>query len=167
MATENPKHDDHSDHSGHNHANVDLHASVPTPPNVGPTGTTRVVYRIENMDCATEEGVLRNALAGLPEVKQLGFDLMRRELTVDHVFADAASLVKRIEGVGMQPVLMDAAAQQKNSMGADLPGISGAQKLAMVFAGAAAVGATAGAATTAGAAVSAGAVATGATAGWS
>ena len=131
----------HDDHTGHNHAEGAAHDDVAKAVIQAPTGTTRVVYRIENMDCATEEGVLRNALSGLAEVKQLGFDLMRRELTVDHVFTDAASLVKRIEGVGMQPVLMDAAAQENNSMGADLPGISTAEKVAMVLAGIAAIGA--------------------------
>ena len=153
MATEKSKHGDYNDHAGHDHAGHDHSAHNPTKAapqpaprtslNTGPAGTTRVVYRIENMDCATEEGVLRNALGGMPEIKQLSFDLMRRELTVDHVFSDAASILKRIEGVGMQPVLMDAAAQQKNSMGADLPGISSTQKVAMVLAGIAAIGAEA------------------------
>ena len=135
--------DEHAGHDHADHANSP-HTSTEKPDRrstQAPAGTTRVVYRIENMDCATEEGVLRNALAGLPEIKQLGFDLMRRELTVDHVFPDAASLVKRIEGVGMQPVLMDAAAQENNSMGADLPGISTGEKVAMVLAGIAAIGA--------------------------
>ena len=153
MATEKSKHSDYNDHAGHDHAGHDHSAHNPTKAapqpaprtslNTGPAGTTRVVYRIENMDCATEEGVLRNALGSLPEIKQLSFDLMRRELTVDHVFSDAASILKRIEGVGMQPVLMDTAAQQKNSMGADLPGISSTQKVAMVLAGIAAIGAEA------------------------
>lgn len=146
MTTEKSKHDDLGDHVGHDHSghnptNVAPQPATMTSLNAGPAGTTRVIYRIENMDCATEEGVLRNALGGLAEIKQLSFDLMRRELTVDHVFGDAASIVKRIEGVGMQPVLMDAAAQQKNSMGADLPGISSTQKVAMVLAGIAAIGA--------------------------
>ncbi len=140
MTTEKSKHGDSNDHAGHDHGG---HKSTAAVPNAGPSGTTRVIYRIENMDCATEEGVLRNALGGIVEIKQLNFDLMRRELTVDHVFSDAASIVKRIEGVGMQPVLMDAAAQQKNSMGADLPGISSTQKVAMVLAGIAAIGAEA------------------------
>jgi Zn2+/Cd2+-exporting ATPase len=135
MATEK-----RDDHAGHDHAVGAAHANEEKTASLGPAGTTRVVYRIDNLDCATEEGVLRKALGGVVEVKQLSFDLMRRQLTVDHTLSDIATITRRIEGVGMQPIVMDANAQSKNSMGADLPGISGAQKIAMVVAGIAAIG---------------------------
>ena len=102
---------------------------------------SRVVFRIDNLDCATEESLLRNALSSLPEVKELGFDLMKRELTVDHTFAGASEISQRIIAIGMVPALLDGNAQRKNILGADVPGISKGVIASMVIAGVAAIGA--------------------------
>ena len=77
---------DHSEHASPPHTStgkLDRRSAQITRKRHGrlaPAGTTRMIYRIENMDCATEEGVLRNALGGLAKIKQLGFDLMRRAM---------------------------------------------------------------------------------------
>ncbi len=44
----------------------------------------RTRFRIANMDCASEEGMVRMALAELTGIKQLEFDLGNRELLVIH-----------------------------------------------------------------------------------
>ncbi|NEJ03732.1 cation transporter, partial [Rhizobium ruizarguesonis] len=41
-------------------------------------------YRIDNMDCPTEETLIRNKLAALPGVVNLEFNLMQRSLAVQH-----------------------------------------------------------------------------------
>ena len=77
---------DHSEHANSPHTSTekpDRRSTQITRNRCGrqaPAGATRMIYRIENMDCATEEGVLRNALGGLAKIKQLGFDLMRRAM---------------------------------------------------------------------------------------
>lgn len=60
-------------------------------------------FRIEGMDCPVEEQVIRNKLGRMPEVTNLGFDLMNRMLTVDHTFADGEPLRKALTEVGMKP----------------------------------------------------------------
>ena len=42
----------------------------------------KVRYRIDNMDCPTEEQLIRQALNTMPEIKHLAFNLLARELTV-------------------------------------------------------------------------------------
>ena len=46
------------------------------------------VFVIANMDCPTEEALIRKRLAALPGVDELRFDLMARRLTVGHTLAD-------------------------------------------------------------------------------
>lgn len=60
-------------------------------------------FRIDAMDCPTEEGIIRNRLGKVPEVNNIEFDLMNRILTVDHVFSDDRPLVKALTEVGMKP----------------------------------------------------------------
>lgn len=44
----------------------------------------RATYRIENMDCPTEEALIRNRLGKLAGVTGLDFNLMQRTLAVSH-----------------------------------------------------------------------------------
>jgi Zn2+/Cd2+-exporting ATPase len=61
-------------------------------------------FRIDAMDCPTEEGIIRSRLGRITEVQKVEFDLMNRILTVDHSFDDAAPIVKALTEVGMKPV---------------------------------------------------------------
>jgi Cd2+/Zn2+-exporting ATPase len=56
----------------------------PTAPAPLATGSAQAVYRIENMDCPTEEALIRSKLAGLAGVAGLEFNLMQRTLAVQH-----------------------------------------------------------------------------------
>ncbi len=60
-------------------------------------------FRIDAMDCPTEEGIIRNRLGRITEVQKVEFDLMNRILTVDHSFHDVAPIVKALTEVGMKP----------------------------------------------------------------
>jgi Zn2+/Cd2+-exporting ATPase len=60
-------------------------------------------FRIDAMDCPTEEGIIRNRLGKVAEVQNIEFDLMNRILTVDHAFPDDAPIVKALTEVGMKP----------------------------------------------------------------
>jgi Cd2+/Zn2+-exporting ATPase len=59
------------------------------------------VFRIEAMDCPTEEALLRKRLSEVPGVVELGFDLMRRQLTVQHSLASIDPIVAAVASLGM------------------------------------------------------------------
>lgn len=65
------------------------------------------VFRIENMDCPTEEALIRNKLSGLPQVEQLDFNLVQRRLVVRHS-GPAAAIQDALTSIGMQAVLVAA-----------------------------------------------------------
>jgi len=72
-----------------------------------PVKTT--VIRIDNMDCATEEQIVRNRLRGMAGVGALEFDLVGRRLTVSHALPEEGPLVVALRSVGMAAVLADGA----------------------------------------------------------
>jgi Cd2+/Zn2+-exporting ATPase len=53
-------------------------------PSTNDARLTRTLYRINNMDCPTEEGLIRGKLAGMAGVRALDFNLVQRTLTVSH-----------------------------------------------------------------------------------
>jgi len=44
----------------------------------------QIVFLIKNMDCPTEEGLIRSKLGSMSEVLNLDFNLLQHKLTVDH-----------------------------------------------------------------------------------
>ncbi len=64
------------------------------------------VFRVEELDCATEESDLRAALGGLAQVSALEFDLVARRVTVRHSFDSPEPLETAIREVGMRPRLI-------------------------------------------------------------
>ncbi|WP_428560608.1 MAG: heavy metal translocating P-type ATPase [Solidesulfovibrio sp. DCME] len=71
------------------------------------------VFRIEAMDCPTEEAMIRKALGTMPGVAGLRFNLLARELTVHHDLPDTLGIVAAIAALGMEavPVTADTAAR--------------------------------------------------------
>ncbi len=63
----------------------------------------RSVFRIENMDCPTEEGLIRDKLQHMPGVQDLDFNLMQRKLTVSHTAA-IAEVEGALHAIGMKAV---------------------------------------------------------------
>lgn len=61
-------------------------------------------FRIEAMDCPTEEALIRKALAGMPGLVDLRFDLLARELTVSHNLSDTGPITRAIARLGMEAV---------------------------------------------------------------
>lgn len=69
------------------------------------TGTdgTRTAIRILQMDCPTEEAMLRKKLATLSVVKSLEFNLMQRVLTVVHEPEGLTAILDGIRALGFEP----------------------------------------------------------------
>jgi len=77
------------------------HSRPDLPP---PADSQTAVFRIAAMDCPTEEALIRKALADVPGVVALRFDLLARELTVLHTLSDLGPVTRAIAGLGMEAV---------------------------------------------------------------
>ena len=64
------------------------------------------MFRVEELDCATEENELRAVLGPLEGVRSLEFDLVARRVTVHHTLPAPAAIEAAIKGAGMRPLLL-------------------------------------------------------------
>ena len=74
----------------------------------GPAAAT-AVYRIENMDCPTEEAMIRQKLGGIEGVSSLGFNLLQRVLTVEHTLPSLAPIEQALAAIDMRATQIDGA----------------------------------------------------------
>lgn len=70
-------------------------------------GAMNTRIRIEQMDCPTEERLIRDALGRLPGVAGLQFNLLQRVLTVSHDEGALAQVVPAIQALGFTPQVED------------------------------------------------------------
>lgn len=70
-------------------------------------GARRAVYRIGNMDCPTEEALIRDSLSRLPGVETLEFNLVQRLLAVTHTLASRAPIDQALAAIGMHAEPLD------------------------------------------------------------
>ena len=103
-----PAHHEHGhDHAGHDHDPV----HQPSADELAGACNTRI--RIEQMDCPTEERLIRDALGRLPGVTGLQFNLLQRVLTVSHDEGALAQVVPAIQALGFTPQVEDQGAAQQ------------------------------------------------------
>ncbi len=71
-----------------------------------PSGSldTSVIYRIENMDCPTEEALIRKKFKQLSGVIGLEFNLIQRTLAITHNLPSPQPLEAALAAIGMQAV---------------------------------------------------------------
>ncbi|KVU02425.1 hypothetical protein WK60_31920 [Burkholderia ubonensis] len=67
------------------------------------SGDVRSAFRIMQMDCPTEETLIRKKLGAMREVSALEFNLMQRMLTVEHAPGAQAAIAGAIRTLGMTP----------------------------------------------------------------
>lgn len=67
----------------------------------------KVRYRIDNMDCPTEEQLIRQTLNTMPEIKHLAFNLLVRELTVYHQLSETTPITEKLSTIGMHAICLD------------------------------------------------------------
>ncbi|MBK8332550.1 MAG: heavy metal translocating P-type ATPase [Acidimicrobiaceae bacterium] len=77
--------------------------SMATPLSGPSSGVGIVTYRVEELDCATEENDLRAVLTPLAGVRSLEFDLVGRRVRVRHDLASPAPIEAAIRELGMRP----------------------------------------------------------------
>nr|WP_234484071.1 heavy metal translocating P-type ATPase [Noviherbaspirillum pedocola] len=118
--------------------------SEPTPAESNSTpaagGVEVTQYRIENMDCPTEERLIRNKFEGMPGIVQLDFSLMNRVLNVHHRLESPEPILRALKSIGMQaePLRVDAPSAVD---GADATVLGATQKLLLAVSGISAVAA--------------------------
>ncbi|MBL1562574.1 heavy-metal-associated domain-containing protein, partial [Klebsiella pneumoniae] len=74
----------------------------PTAPAPLATGSAQAVYRIENMDCPTEETLIRNKLGTVAGVADLDFNLMQRTLSVRHANQVLPDVLVALQALGFE-----------------------------------------------------------------
>nr|WP_304439226.1 heavy metal translocating P-type ATPase [Bordetella sp. N] len=70
-------------------------------------GETLTRLLINQMDCPTEETLIRRKLGAMPDVRQLHFNLMQRVLTVVHATPALPSVEAAIKDLGMTPTVLE------------------------------------------------------------
>ena len=83
------------------------------PSHVGPSQT---LFRIDNMDCPTEEGLIRNKLTGMNGVAALDFNLMQHRLTVTHAPDALDSIVAALKAIGFEAKIESDAVTPEESL---------------------------------------------------
>ncbi|AXA56273.1 heavy metal translocating P-type ATPase [Pseudomonas thivervalensis] len=96
----------HKPDHGHDHGHSCCASkAAPAVVNLGKTptdGARLSSFRIEAMDCPTEQTLIQNKLGKLEGVQRLEFNLINRMLGVTHDLPSDAPIIKAIESLGMQ-----------------------------------------------------------------
>lgn len=85
-------------------------------PSTNDARLTRTLYRIDNMDCPTEEALIRDKLSKLSGVAGLEFNLMQRTLTVSHAMPSLTPAEQALSAIGMRAVRMDEAPTNQSTV---------------------------------------------------
>jgi Cd2+/Zn2+-exporting ATPase len=93
---------------------VHNHEAATQPADAALTGARNTRIRIEQMDCPTEERLIRDALGRLPGVAGLQFNLLQRVLTVSHDEGALAQVVPAIQALGFTPKVEDEGTTQQS-----------------------------------------------------
>ncbi|QTN29406.1 cadmium-translocating P-type ATPase [Rhodoferax sp. AJA081-3] len=106
----------HAPCCGHDHPPVAANpVRVPpeAPPPVAQDGNVQTAIRILQMDCPTEEGLLRKKLGGMAGVAGLEFNLMQRVLTVRHAPLALEPILAAVRSLGFTPEVTSAASTKE------------------------------------------------------
>jgi len=105
---------------------------------VMPTSSKMVRYHISNMDCPTEERLIRNKIEALEGISRLEFNLMSRALTVHHELESSDRIAAALRAIGMKAEVLDDVGTSQGTVPAPA-GLTSAQKVMLAISGAAAV----------------------------
>ncbi|WNC89716.1 heavy metal translocating P-type ATPase [Paraburkholderia sp. FT54] len=114
-------HDHDHDHGGRPHAHAHNHADsaccgtaaavsapIPLPRSEAVGSNVRTAIRIMQMDCPTEEALIRKKFSRMPHVRSMEFNLMHRVLTVVHAPETLDSILAALRSLDFTPELADA-----------------------------------------------------------
>ncbi|MGF6570085.1 Cd2+/Zn2+-exporting ATPase [Paraburkholderia sp. GAS333] len=112
-------HENHHDHQHHSHAHShdDAACCAAAPAIVTPVrlprseavgSDMRTAIRIMQMDCPTEEALIRKKFSRMPQVRSMDFNLMQRVLTVVHAPDALDTILAALRSLDFTPELADA-----------------------------------------------------------
>ena len=117
-----PKIHDHvahdHEHATHDHSHsaccgpTNQPALAPLDQTKAPGGSVHTPIRIMQMDCPTEEGLIRKKLGGMTGVSGMEFNLMQRVLTVTHEPKAIEPILEAVRSLGFTPQIANASADQ-------------------------------------------------------
>ncbi len=139
-------HHDHQHKHDHSHEHAHAHAGAPTVSHAPLiAGAEQAVFLIQKMDCPTEEKLIRDKLRGMAGIDAMQFNLIQRELTVQHRLPSVAAIIATLKALDMEPALksdtLTGAVDLTESMGDGGFKISRKKWLLMAISGMTAVGA--------------------------
>ncbi|PQV44549.1 Cd2+/Zn2+-exporting ATPase [Paraburkholderia sp. BL21I4N1] len=133
-------HDGHDhaahDHTGHDHAShahqhadagccgstaATLAAPIRLPQSEAVGSDVRTAIRIMQMDCPTEEALIRKKFSRMPYVRSMDFNLMQRVLTVVHAPDALESILAALRSLDFTPELADAGSNGSPATAAAAP----------------------------------------------
>jgi Cd2+/Zn2+-exporting ATPase len=103
---------EHEHEHEHDHGHCQAGSASSDPVALAPVaeGARLERFRIQQMDCPTEQTLIQDALARLAGVQQLQFNLLNRVLSVTHALPSSAPIVNAIAALGMTAEPIDDAA---------------------------------------------------------
>lgn len=102
-----PAHEHDHDH-GHDHAHAHApQAAAPVDAAARAAATGRTTVRIEQMDCPTEERMIRAKLGNADGVVALDFNLLERHLTIHHTVDDVTPFLEALRAIGMDGEVLE------------------------------------------------------------
>ncbi len=101
-----------SDQCCHHHGTTAMDATVldalhVSPPTRDEQGMVSTPMRIMQMDCPTEEALIRKRLQGMEQVSDIQFNLMQRVLTVRHTPDGLEAVLDALRSIGFEAELPD------------------------------------------------------------
>ena len=75
-----------------------------------PSGGSQAIFIIDNMDCPTEEALIRNKLSTMEGVTTLDFNLLQRKLTVTHTLDKSDAIQQALIDIDMHAIPLAATA---------------------------------------------------------
>ena len=74
--------------------------------------SVRTLISVEEMDCPTEEAMIRGKLAGMAGIEGLEFNLMQRRLTLTHRPEALEPALEALEAIGLEGVVESEAGER-------------------------------------------------------
>ena len=106
-------------------------ATATSPESVAtPDGAARAVLLIRKMDCPTEEKLIRDRFQNMDGILGMQFNLMQRELTVQHNLTSVDEIVRALEKLGLDPVVTADSLDATRADDADHHDLSGDYRIA-------------------------------------
>jgi Cd2+/Zn2+-exporting ATPase len=96
---------EHKDHGKHEHSHDAMTDTMQQPMAAVVDGAAEVVFFIQKMDCPTEEKLIRGRLTQMDGIAAMQFNLIQRELTVQHHLPSVAPIIATLSALDMQPAV--------------------------------------------------------------